>query len=127
MSQDVISQLLAAVLNFTDLNDKFSVACGEVDLVPFLVHMTKELQDSIPHNVKYVVGVCFSKRNDLCMDTHLHVLLLTMNDTSLGTNIVINKYTVSYGRKHFFTQQISSTPFCYDSTKCNYYKTANVS
>ena len=57
MSQDVISQLLAAVLNFTDLNDKFSLACGEVGFVPLLVDVTKELQDSIPHNVKYVVGV----------------------------------------------------------------------
>ena len=57
MSQHVVSELLGAVLNFTDLNDKFSLACDGVGLVPLLIDMTKELQDSIPHNVKYVVGV----------------------------------------------------------------------
>ena len=57
MSQEVISQLLAAVLNFSDLNDLFSLACDEAGMVPLLVDVTRELQDSIPHNVKYVVGI----------------------------------------------------------------------
>ena len=65
------------------------------------------------------------------MDAHSHAhptifAVAKISDTSLGTNIVIyNKYPVSYGGKHFFTQQISSTPFCYnDSVECNYYKTS---
>ena len=48
--------LLAAVLNFSDLNDNFNLACDEAGMVMLLVEMTKELQDSISHNVKYVVG-----------------------------------------------------------------------
>ncbi|XP_067054111.1 uncharacterized protein [Acropora muricata] len=54
MSQDVISQFLAAILNFSDLCDSFSVALDEPGMVQLLVDMTKELQDSIAHNAKYV-------------------------------------------------------------------------
>lgn len=57
MSQDVISQLLAAVLNFSDLYDQFGLVCFEIGMVRLLVDMTKDLQDAIPHNVKYVVGI----------------------------------------------------------------------
>ena len=56
MSQNIISKLLAAVLNFSDLSDSFVLACDEVGLMPVLVDMIKELQDSIPHHVKYVVS-----------------------------------------------------------------------
>ena len=61
MSQDVISQLLAAVLNFSDLYDQFSLVCFEIGMVCLLVDMTKELQDAIPHNVKYVVGIYLTR------------------------------------------------------------------
>lgn len=54
MSQDVISQFLAAILNFSDLCDSFSVALDEPGMVQLLVDMTKELQDSVAHNAKYV-------------------------------------------------------------------------
>ena len=57
MSQNIISKLLAAVLNFSDLSDSFVLACDEVGLMPVLVDMIKELQDSIPHHVKYVVSI----------------------------------------------------------------------
>ena len=56
MSQDVISQFLAAILNFSDLCDSFSVALDEPGMVQLLVDMTKELQDSVAHNAKYVVS-----------------------------------------------------------------------
>ena len=56
MSQNIISKLLAAVLNFSDLSDSFVLACDEVGLTPVLVDMIKELQDSIPHHIKYVVS-----------------------------------------------------------------------
>lgn len=56
MSQDVISQFLAAILNFSDLCDSFSVALDEPGMVQLLVDMTKELQDSIAHNAEYAVS-----------------------------------------------------------------------
>lgn len=54
MSQGVVSQLLAALLNFSDLSDTFCMGCDESGMVHLLVNMTKEMQDSIAHNVKYV-------------------------------------------------------------------------
>lgn len=57
MSQDIICKLLAAILNFSDLSDNFVLACDEVGMVPLLIDMIKELQDSIPHHVKYVVSM----------------------------------------------------------------------
>ena len=57
MAQDIISKLLAVVLNFSDLSDSFSLGCDEVGMVQLLVVMIKELQGSIPHHVKYVVGM----------------------------------------------------------------------
>ena len=56
-SQDFIAQLLAVLLNFTDLHDPFSLACDRAGIVQLFVKMTTELQDSIPHNLKFVVGV----------------------------------------------------------------------
>ncbi|KAJ7380757.1 hypothetical protein OS493_007135 [Desmophyllum pertusum] len=54
MSQDIFTQLLAVLLNFTDIHDPFCLACSEAGMVQLFVEMTKELQDSIPHNLKFV-------------------------------------------------------------------------
>ena len=56
MSQDLINHLLAALLNFSDLHDEFCLACSEVGIVQLFVDMTKDLQDSVPYHVKFVVG-----------------------------------------------------------------------
>ena len=56
MSQDLINHLLAALLNFSDLHDEFCLACSEVGTVQLFVDMTKDLQDSVPYHVKFVVG-----------------------------------------------------------------------
>ena len=57
MSQDLINHLLAALLNFSDLHDEFCLACSEVGLVQLFVDMTRDLQDSVPYHVKFVVGM----------------------------------------------------------------------
>ena len=56
LAQDVVSQILAAVLNFSDLNDNFCLACDEAGMVKILIKLSKELQDSVSHHVKYMVG-----------------------------------------------------------------------
>ena len=56
LAQDVVSQILAAVLNFSDLNDNFCLACDEAGMVKILIKISKELQDSVSHHVKYMVG-----------------------------------------------------------------------
>ena len=56
LAQDVISQILAAVLNFSDLNDHFCLACDEAGMVKILIKISQELQDSVSHHVKYMVG-----------------------------------------------------------------------
>ena len=68
MSQDIFTQLLAVLLNFTDIHDPFCLACSEAGMVQLFVEMTKELQDSIPHNLKFVVGVlnCNKSVTDYC-------------------------------------------------------------
>lgn len=60
MSQDIIAQLIAVLLNFTDAHDPFCLACNEAGMVQLFVEMTKELQDTIPHNLKFVVGLLAS-------------------------------------------------------------------
>lgn len=60
MSQDLISHLLAALLNFSDLHDEFCLACSEAGIVQLFVDMTKDLQDSVPYHVKFVVGTCIN-------------------------------------------------------------------
>ena len=57
MSQDLINHLLAALLNFSDLHDEFCLACSEAGIVQLFVDMTKDLQDSVPYHVKFVVGI----------------------------------------------------------------------
>ena len=57
MSQDLINHLLAALLNFSDLHDEFCLASGEVGIVQLFVDMSKDLQDSVPYHVKFVVGI----------------------------------------------------------------------
>ncbi|XP_058953289.2 myosin-7 [Pocillopora verrucosa] len=52
--QDNICLFLGALLNYSDLHDEFCLECNEVGMVQLFVEMSKELQDSIPHNVKYV-------------------------------------------------------------------------
>ena len=52
----MISQILAAVLNFSDLNDHFCLACDEAGMVKILIKISQELQDSVSHHVKYMVG-----------------------------------------------------------------------
>ncbi|XP_020612597.1 uncharacterized protein LOC110050956 isoform X2 [Orbicella faveolata] len=54
MSQDIISRLIAVLLNFTDVHDPFCLACNEAGMVHLFVEMIKELQDTIPHNLKFV-------------------------------------------------------------------------
>lgn len=57
MSQDLINHLLAVLLNFSDLHDEFCLACSDVGMVQLFVDMTKDLQDSVPYHVKFVVGI----------------------------------------------------------------------
>lgn len=57
MSQDIISRLIAVLLNFTDVHDPFCLVCNEAGMVHLFVEMIKELQDTIPHNLKFVVSV----------------------------------------------------------------------
>lgn len=57
MSQDITAQLVAALLNFTDVHDPFCLACNEAGMVPLFVEMIKELQDTIRLNVKFVVSI----------------------------------------------------------------------
>ena len=57
MSQDLINHLLAALLNFSDLHDEFCLACSDVGIVDLFVDMTKDLQDSVPYHVKFVVSI----------------------------------------------------------------------
>ena len=45
MSQEIICNLLKAVLNFSDLNDSFCLACNDSGMVPLFVDMIKELKD----------------------------------------------------------------------------------
>ena len=56
LSQDNICLFLGALLNYSDLHDEFCLECNEVGMVQLFVEMSQELQDSIPHNVKYVVS-----------------------------------------------------------------------
>ena len=56
MSQDIVTQLTGALVNFTDLHDPFCLACDKAGMVKLFVKMTKELQDSIPHHIGFVVG-----------------------------------------------------------------------
>lgn len=57
MSQDIISQLIALLHNFTDVHDPFCLACNEAGMVQLFVEMIKELQDTISQNLKFVVSV----------------------------------------------------------------------
>ena len=57
MSQDIIAQLVAALLNFTDVHDPFCLSCNEAGMVPLFVEMIKELQDTIRLNLKFVVSI----------------------------------------------------------------------
>ncbi|PFX17112.1 uncharacterized protein LOC111341315 [Stylophora pistillata] len=52
--QDIICLFLGTLLNYSDLHDEFCLECNEVGMVQLFVEMSKKLQDSIPHNVKYV-------------------------------------------------------------------------
>ena len=56
----MISQILAAVLNFSDLNDNFCLACDEAGMVKILIKISEELQDSVSNHVKYMVGKQYS-------------------------------------------------------------------
>ena len=56
MAQDIVAELAGALLNFTDLHDPFCLACNRAGMVKLFVEMTKELQDSIPHHIGFVVG-----------------------------------------------------------------------
>lgn len=57
MSQEIICNLLKAVLNFSDLNDSFCLACNDSGMVPLFVDMINELKDAIPDQLKNVVSV----------------------------------------------------------------------
>lgn len=57
MSQEIICKLLKAVLNFSDLNVSFCLACNDTGMVPLFVDVIKELKDAIPGQLKYVVSV----------------------------------------------------------------------
>lgn len=57
MLQDVICLLFGALLNYCDLHDQFCLACNEVGMVQLFLDIVKELQDSIPHNVQFVVSI----------------------------------------------------------------------
>ncbi|XP_078366964.1 uncharacterized protein LOC144650989 isoform X1 [Oculina patagonica] len=54
MLQDVICLLIETLWNYSDTHDQFCLTCNELGMVQLFVDIVKELQDSIPHNVKYV-------------------------------------------------------------------------
>ncbi|KAL9979634.1 hypothetical protein ACROYT_G017319 [Oculina patagonica] len=69
MAQDIISQLIAALLNFTDAHDPFCLACNKAGFVQLFVEMTKELQDTIPHNQKFVNTNSYTVRGKMLSRT----------------------------------------------------------
>ena len=56
MLQNVISVLFRTLWNYSDKNDPFCLTCSELGMVQLFVDIVKELQDSIPHNAKFVVS-----------------------------------------------------------------------
>ena len=45
-----------AIMNHTDLNDDFCIACAEAGFISFMVEMCNEAKTCIPALVKQVVG-----------------------------------------------------------------------
>ncbi len=63
MIQDFICLLIGTLWNYGDHHDEFCLTCNELGMVQLFVDIVKELQDSIPHNVKYVVSIKITYNN----------------------------------------------------------------
>ena len=55
IAQDIINNLFGSVLNFSDLHDKFCLACSEAGMVTLYIEMIEGLKDSIALNARFVV------------------------------------------------------------------------
>lgn len=56
-AQVLVSQLLSSTLSFSDINDKYSLSCGEAGIIPLCVQMIEELKDCIPDMIPFVVSL----------------------------------------------------------------------